>query len=328
MPWRALKGQAVDPYRVWLSEVMLQQTTVAAVGPYFLKFVKRWPSLGDLASAELDDVLRMWAGLGYYRRARLLHACAQTLRDAYGGVFPREEETLLRLPGFGPYTAAAVSAIAFGKRANVVDGNVERVMARIFRIEEPLPRAKTSLREAAASMLPEKRCGDYAQALMDLGATVCTPRSPKCGACPWAKICRAREDGVQETLPRRDKKKPKPVRRAMAFVLVDAKDRVLLRRRPESGLLAGMMEVPTSPWLEGPLPDLSVVRACAPARGRWTVCPGVVRHVFTHFTLELSVAVAAASRPMRGHWTALDRLGDEALPNLMKKVIVYAEKSF
>jgi A/G-specific adenine glycosylase len=326
MPWRAKKGEKPDSYRVWLSEIMLQQTTVATVGPYFLKFVERWPTLDALASAKLDDVLRLWAGLGYYRRARMLHQCAQKVRDEFNGIFPSDEKILQTLPGFGPYTAAAVAAIAFGKSANVVDGNVERVMSRFFLIREPLPKSKPKLREAAASLVPQKRCGDYAQSLLDLGATICTPRAPKCDLCPWQAACKAHEEGVQETLPRRVRAKAKPVRRAVAFVLIDEKGRILLRQRPPHGLLGAMMEVPSSPWLEAK-PRLEDTSAYAPIAGKWKQCPGVVRHVFSHFTLEVVVATAVTTKKTRGHWIASRKLDDEALPSVMRKIIGHALKS-
>lgn len=327
MPWRAPHGQKPDPYAVWLSEIMLQQTTVATVGPYFQKFLARWPRLQDLAQASLDDVLRLWAGLGYYRRARLLHQCAQTLWNTHKGVFPASEKALLDLPGFGPYTAAAVTAIAFDRPANVVDGNVERVMARLYAIKDPLPKSKPLLREAASKLVPQKRPGDYAQALMDLGATICTPRSPKCTACPWQKSCRARAEGIQETLPRRLKAKPKPLRRAVAFVLLNPKGEILLRRRPSHGLLADMMEVPSTPWLEGAAPALAEMGPHAPHRAKWQIRPGQVTHVFTHFTLEVTVATAQTARPSKGVWIAPENLSREALPSLMKKIIHHALKA-
>lgn len=291
LPWRALAGETPDPYRVWLSEIMLQQTTVGAVGPYFQKFVKLWPRVEDLAAASLDDILRQWAGLGYYRRARSLHACALKIVNEWGGAFPEDETELLALPGFGAYTAAAVRAIAFDQRANVVDGNVERVMARIFAIKTLLPKAKAELRATAEKLLPKSRYGDYAQALMDLGATICTPRNPKCDLCPWRKSCRALALGIAQQLPRRTKPKAKPVRRAIAFVAVNDRGEILLRQRPAKGLLGGMMEVPSSAWREGPMPELEDVGAEAPFAARWELLPGTVRHVFSHFTLELRVAV-------------------------------------
>jgi A/G-specific adenine glycosylase len=326
MPWRALHGEKADPYRVWLSEIMLQQTTVATVGPYFQKFIKRWPTLDGLAAASLEDILRQWAGLGYYRRARMLHQCAQVLHGEYGGVFPEDEAALLELPGFGPYTAAAVTAIAFDRPANVVDGNVERVMARIFAIRTPLPQAKAELRAAAAKLLPQKRAGDYAQGLMDLGAVICTPRSPKCGLCPWQGDCRAHALGIEETLPRRVRKQPKPVRRALAFVLFNKKGEILLRRRAHQGLLAGMMEVPGSPWVEGKMPTLAQSRKYAPVKAKWAALPGIVIHVFTHFRLEVTVVVAKTKTALKGHWTAPENLGDEAVPSVMKKIIHHAVK--
>jgi A/G-specific adenine glycosylase len=320
-------GEPPDPYRVLVSEIMLQQTTVATVGPYFQKFMKRWPTLNDLASAKLDAVLRMWAGLGYYRRARLLHACARKLREEFGGGFPQDEKTLGTLPGVGPYTAAAIAAIAFGQPANAIDGNVERVMSRIFSISDPLPKSKAKLRAAAATLIPEKRCGDYAQALMDLGATVCTPRSPECGLCPWQKTCRAFAQGLQESFPRRAKAKVKPLRRTVAFVLINSRGEVLLRRRPPRGLLAGMMEVPSSPWREGAaMPSLSDARAYAPSAEKWKRCPVLVRHIFTHFTLEVTVATATTEKRVRGHWVDPHKLDDEALPSLMKKIVRSALK--
>jgi A/G-specific adenine glycosylase len=330
MPWRALRGEQADPYRVWLSEIMLQQTMVATVGPYFQKFIKRWPTLGDLATASLDDLLRMWAGLGYYRRARMLHQCAQVLHSEYNGIFPCDEQTLLGLPGFGPYTAAAVAAIAFDKPANVVDGNVERVMARIFALTEPLPKGKAALRQAAAQLVPQKRAGDYAQALMDLGATICTPRSPQCGLCPWQDVCKAHKLGIEETLPRRVKAQAKPVRRALVFVAVNSAGDIFIRQRPHQGLLAGMMEVPSGPWQEGPMPGGDTHLSHAPVKAAWRALPGIVTHVFTHFTLEATVMTtvvpAAAAHKMEGRWVSLENVASEALPSVMKKMISHALK--
>lgn len=330
MPWRALAGEKSDPYRVWLSEVMLQQTTVGAVAPYFQKFTKRWPTIHDLAAASLDDVMRLWAGLGYYRRARSLHATAQQIVADYDGVFPEDEAALLTLPGFGPYTVAAVQAIAFDRRANVVDGNVERVMARIFNIQTPLPKAKAALREAAESLLPKSRYGDYAQALMDLGATICTPQNPKCDLCPWRQSCRAHALGIQAKLPRRMKAKIKPVRRAIAFVAFNKRGEILLRQRPKDGLLGNMMEVPSSVWLEGPMPDLAAAAQEAPLSLDWTLLPGKVRHIFSHFELEIGVAVARLTKNPKtspGLWVPFDKLHEEALPSIMRKIINHAEKA-
>jgi len=327
MPWRAMRGEKIDPYRVWLSEIMLQQTTVATVGPYFQKFIKRWPTLKSLAAASLDDVLQMWAGLGYYRRARMLYECAQKLSKVYDGAFPQDEEALCDLPGFGPYTAAAVRAIAFDKPANVVDGNVERVIARIFALREPLPKAKTKVRALAAGLVPQKRAGDYAQALMDLGAMICTPRSPKCDLCPWQQNCQALRLGIQEELPHRVKAKTKPIKRALAFVLFNQKGEIFLRRRANEGLLGGMMEVPSSPWREGLAPMLAATQRYAPFKAKWKKSGDLVRHVFTHFTLEIEIATARISSSKVGKWISPQTLDHEALPSLMKKIIHASLKS-
>ncbi len=303
---------------------MLQQTTVATVGPYFTKFIARWPTLNSLAAAPLEDVLHAWAGLGYYRRARLLHECAKLLHTDHGGVFPQDEAALRALPGFGPYTAAAVRAIAFDKPATVVDGNVERVMARIFALTESLPKAKKALRAAAASLAPEERAGDYAQALMDLGATVCTPRVPKCGLCPWQDCCLAYAQKIQETLPSRAERAAKPVRRTIAFVLFSPKGELLIRRRPPQGLLAEMMEVPSSPWQEGALPSIKAVARHAPYCATWQRCDGLVTHIFTHFKLEIAVVVGRGSGKEKGVWISPTHIDREALPSVMKKIIQHA----
>ncbi|WP_293336645.1 A/G-specific adenine glycosylase [Parvibaculum sp.] len=247
LPWRARKGETPDPYAVWLSEIMLQQTTVATVGPYFMRFLTRWPTVEALAAAPQEEVMKEWAGLGYYSRARNLLACAKVVSSEYGGKFPERIEELGKLPGIGPYTAAAISAIAFGRSATVVDGNVERVVARLFDLRTPLPAVKPEIREKAATLTPEKRAGDFAQAMMDLGATVCTPKNPSCNRCPINDLCDAREAGTQSVLPARAPKKPRPVRRGACFWLTRGEE-VWLRRRPEKGLLGGMMEVPGTPW--------------------------------------------------------------------------------
>jgi A/G-specific adenine glycosylase len=329
LPWRALPGEQADPYRVWLSEIMLQQTTVATVGPYFRKFVALWPTLQDLAAAPLDDILRQWAGLGYYRRARMLHQCARLLISDYGGIFPRDISGLQALPGFGPYTAAAVASIAFDLPANVVDGNVERVIARIFALRDPMPGSKPALRAAAGGLAPTNRAGDYAQALMDLGATICTPRSPKCGLCPWSGACQALALGIQDSLPTRAPKKPKPVRRTLAFVLLNDNGEVFLRSRPGRGLLAGMMEVPSAPWLANLTPKLEDAVLHAPVKARWRPIPDHITHIFTHFTLEASVVVATTTRKVAGAgvWVPQERLDKEALPTVMKKIINHAVKT-
>ena len=334
LPWRAEAGARADPYRVWLSEIMLQQTTVKAVGPYFEKFVTRWPDISALARASLDDVLRMWAGLGYYSRARNLHACAVAVTRDHGGVFPDTEEGLRGLPGIGPYTAAAIAAIAFDRRTMPVDGNIERVVSRLFALEEPLPQAKSRIRQLAATLIgPARvgdvtsRAGDSAQALMDLGATICTPKKPACVLCPLSGDCAVRALSTQETFPRKAPKKSGALRRGAAFVVTRG-DELLVRRRPEKGLLGGMTEVPTSEWRAAQ--DDATALEQAPtlkAAVRWRRKAGVVTHVFTHFPLELVVytaRLAAGTRPPRGmHFVPLATLKDEALPNVMRKVIAH-----
>jgi A/G-specific adenine glycosylase len=327
LPWRAPPGCRSDPYRVWLSEIMLQQTTVKAVGPYFEKFTARWPSVAALGASAQDDVLRMWAGLGYYSRARNLHACAVAVLRDHGGVFPDTEEGLRALPGIGPYTAAAIAAIAFDRRTMPVDGNIERVVSRLFAVEEALPKAKPLIQQRAATLLGPSRAGDSAQALMDLGATICTPKKPACALCPLNDGCAARGRGDQETFPRKAAKKTGALRRGAAFV-VTCGDALLVRTRPEKGLLGGMLEVPTSEWLAGH--DDKAARAQAPAvkAARWHRKAGVVTHVFTHFPLELVVYVASVPARTRApdgmRWVPLATLHDEALPNVMRKVIDHA----
>ncbi len=306
---------------------MLQQTTVATVGPYFADFLTRWPTVEALAAAPLDDVLTAWAGLGYYARARNLHRCARVVAEELGGVFPESEEELRRLPGIGPYTAAAIAAIAYGRRAVVVDGNVERVVARLFKVETPLPTAKPELTRLADSLTPDERAGDFAQAMMDLGATVCLPRGPKCLLCPLESACAAKAAGLEQELPRRQPKAAKPTRHAVAFWLQAPDGSLLLRRRPEKGLLGGMMEVPSTPWHDKSW-KAKEARDAAPLDADhlvadWRELPGLVRHTFTHFHFEVTVwagrAVEAAG--IEGRWVALDALADEALPTVMRKII-------
>lgn len=325
LPWRKKGGEKADPYHVWLSEVMLQQTTVAAVTPYFLRFIERWPSIAALAAAPTDDVMHAWAGLGYYARARNLHACAKMVTQWRGGTFPDDEESLRKLPGIGDYTAAAIAAIAFGQRAVVMDGNVERVMARLFAISEPLPAVKPRLKALAASLTPEQRPGDYAQAVMDLGATLCTPRNPACGICPWMAVCDGRKQGIEADLPAKLTKAERPTRHGVMFWTARKDGAVLLRRRPPQGLLGGMMEIPSTPWRESPW-ELDELTAEQPLVAPWRPLPGLVRHTFTHFHLELRLVAGKAggnATPV-GVWVALDKLGDHALPSVMNKVIRHA----
>lgn len=297
LPWRGAPGAARDPYQVWISEIMLQQTTVATAVPYFRRFMDRWPRVSDLAAAALDDVLHAWQGLGYYARARNLHRAARTVAETRGGAFPDTEEGLRTLPGVGPYTAAAIAAIAFGRRAVVVDGNVERVVARLFAVTEPLPAAKPRLRDLAGSLTPAAGAGDFAEAMMDLGATVCTVRRPACPRCPLRATCAARAAGIEHALPARAARAKKPLRRGRVFWCVDAPGRVLMRKRPEKGLLGGLMEFWSSDFsAPGARPPADPDRdPDAPCPGPWRGTGVEVRHVFTHFDLRLEIVAGAAS---------------------------------
>jgi A/G-specific adenine glycosylase len=322
LPWRAKPGETPDPYRVWLSEIMLQQTTVAAVKDYFQKFVARWPTVHDLAAADRDDIMRAWAGLGYYARARNLHACAKTVSEKLNGVFPDSLEGLLQLPGVGPYTAGAIASIAFDRPVAAVDGNVERVISRLSAIETPLPDSKPEIKMRTQALVPSDHAGDFAQAMMDLGATVCTPKSPNCLICPWTEHCIARRRGIQATLPLKRPKSAVPTRFGHVFWLEDGNGKVLLRKRPDKGLLGGMLEVPTGPWLEAVSLEVD-----APIQAEWIKLPGKVEHTFTHFHLELVVHRAAAMnvevKPETGdcRWVSTNELQDEALPTVMQKVV-------
>ncbi len=324
LPWRAKPGEAVDPYRVWMSEIMLQQTTVATVGGYFATFTTRWPTVADLAQAELDDVLREWAGLGYYARARNLHACAKAVVANHSGRFPDTEEDLLSLPGVGPYTAAAIAAIAFGQRAAAVDGNVERVLSRLRAIKTPLPGAKPEIREHTLNLVPAGRPGDFAQALMDLGATICTPKRPNCLICPWMSACSARDLGIAETLPVKAPKKRRPVRSARIFWAERSDGAILMRRREEKGLLGGMLEFPSSGWATGN----NNGEIAPPYVSGWTSTNLSVEHTFTHFDLVLDlhhtdeVFDDLPAQEGDWRWVARHELATEALPTAMKKVAI------
>jgi A/G-specific adenine glycosylase len=319
MPWRVgpqdrAAGVRPDPYRIWLSEVMLQQTTVAAVKDYFRRFVDRWPTVAALAAAEDAEVMGEWAGLGYYARARNLLACARAVVTLHGGQFPTTRDGLMGLPGVGPYTAAAVAAIAFDEPAVVVDGNVERVMARLYRVEEPLPGAKAALVRLAAGLTPARRAGDYAQAVMDLGATICTPRNPACGICPWREPCLARAVGVQADLPRKVAKLAKPVRQGMVWIARRVDGAVLLETRPERGLLGGMLGWPGSGW-DG-------AGGAPPLAADWRDAGAEVRHTFTHFHLRLGIEVAEVglgAMPERGIFLPRSGFRPSDLPTVMRK---------
>ncbi|MRU15237.1 A/G-specific adenine glycosylase [Roseovarius sp. A21] len=326
LPWRVSPGDRAagvvpDPYRVWLSEVMLQQTTVAAVKSYFERFTTLWPTVGDLAAAPDAQVMGEWAGLGYYARARNLLKCARVVAKEHGGTFPTTREGLLALPGIGPYTAAAISAIAYDAPEVVVDGNVERVMARVHDIRTPLPAAKPELTEAAAHLTPDARAGDYAQAVMDLGATVCTPKSPACGVCPWMGACAARAAGVQAELPLKTPKKPKPTRLGIAYVARREDGAFLLETRPEKGLLGGMLGWPGSAWNEAPEP-------APPLDADWQDIGEEARHTFTHFHLRLTIRVARVPQgvtPDRGDYLPKTAFRPSDLPTVMRKVFDLAQ---
>nr|WP_242008531.1 A/G-specific adenine glycosylase [Acetobacter ghanensis] len=296
LPWRFREGETPDPYRVWLSEIMLQQTTVKAVGPYYLRFVEKFPTVQALAHAERDEVLAAWAGLGYYSRARNLHACAQAVA-ALGG-FPQTVEGLRALPGIGAYTAAAVAAIAFGVPVVPVDGNVERVTARLYNVLDPLPGARKKLAQLAGGLNGEEparqRPSDFAQALFDLGSSLCSPRQPACGLCPWQGVCMGAAQGTAATLPRKTPKAERPVRYGVHFMVMDDAGNVLLRKRPETGLLAAMTELPGTDWRTTPWGEAEAL-AHAPVEAAWHKA-GAVKHVFTHFTLNVVVYAARVAR--------------------------------
>ncbi|WP_337846005.1 A/G-specific adenine glycosylase [Sphingomonas sp.] len=323
LPWRAPPGTPpLDPYRVWLSEVMLQQTQVAAVIPYFETFTTRWPDFASLAAADDAEVMSAWAGLGYYARARNLLAAARAVAVEHSGRLPEDEAELRKLPGFGAYTAAAVAAIAFGQRAVVVDGNVERVVTRLFAVADPLPGAKPQVRVLTDSITPAMRAGDFAQAMMDLGATICTPRNPKCLLCPLAAACAARRGGTPEAFPVKTKKAARPVRYGTFFWLEHAGS-VLLVRRPDKGLLGGMRALPTGPWTDRP-PGLRD----APVVAEWTLRNAPIRHVFTHFELNGVLATATLARhigAVEGEWWPIARLNEAGLPRLFAKAVEVME---
>lgn len=333
LPWRVSPqdrklGEIPDPYRIWLSEVMLQQTTVAAVKDYFQKFTRTWPTVEDLAAAAEEDVMKAWAGLGYYSRARNLKKCADTVANEYEGRFPDDEKALLELPGVGPYTAAAIATIAFDRHAAVVDGNVERVLTRLQQIETPLPDAKAEIKAVMSDLTPFDRPGDFAQAVMDIGATICTPKRPACSLCPWMDACKVQSSAIADTLPRKAPKKQKPTRYGAAFVAKDEiSGAVLLRRRPPKGLLGGMTEVPGSEWSETFDPSQALDHA--PFSASWRKRSVEVKHTFTHFHLKLTIYISdlpASSVPVleNSWWSAPDTLQDEALPTVMRKALAAA----
>lgn len=337
LPWRvppklSASGQLPDPYHVWLSEVMLQQTTVAAVIAYFQKFIKRWPTVADLAKADEADVMAAWAGLGYYARARNLHKCARYVTDSLDGIFPAQEAELLKLPGVGAYTAAAIAAIAFGKRAVVVDANIERLVARLFVIDTPLPKGKADIRIGMDALTPKNRAGDFAQACMDIGASICTAKSPKCEICPVQAHCMARAKGDPERYPVKPPKKAKPVRKGR-FFWIEQDGRLLLVTRPEKGMLGSMRALPDDNWAAG-----MDGHGQAPLDGNWQLHENVVQHSFTHFSLEVDLAVYQSDKIVintddnketeigAAIWWPMNGIEDAGLPTLFAKAVRWAVK--
>jgi len=331
LPWRYAPGEHADPYSVWLSEIMLQQTTVKVVIPYFLKFTSAWPTVENLAHASEESILQAWAGLGYYSRARNLHACAQAIVRDHDSLFPSAVKDLRKLPGIGPYTAAAISAIAFGEPTMPVDGNVERVVSRLFAVEEPMPKSKPLLRDLAAGLVSAVRPGDFAQSMMDLGATVCTPKRPSCLMCPLQKQCDAHALGIADKLPIRAVKPDRPTRHGIAFLALSEDGAVLLRQRPDTGLLARMLEIPSTAWSNEP-PELTEALRTVPVSADWWQVPGRIVHTFTHFRLEMQVyrAMVPASPELtfwadsvRCRWVPRQDLDGQALPSVMRKLIAH-----
>ncbi len=326
LPWRVKNG-LVDPYRVWLSEVMLQQTTVATVQPFFENFIRRWPSIEELANAKLDEVLHAWQGLGYYSRARNLHKCSRIVMAQYKGKFPYNEMELLRLPGIGPYTAAAILAFAFGYPSAPVDGNVVRVISRLMNEHTPLPALQTKISKLFSPIVPKDSPGDFVQAIMDIGATICMPRKLNCNQCPLFQFCKANKRGVAEKLPVRAMKKKRPTRQGVIFWLENTNGKILLRRRPETGLLGGMMAFPSTDWCEKNW-DLDEAIKGAPYNAKWQLLAGTVQHTFSHFHLELTVLTGHSHirKEAPDLWVRPENFANYALPTLMKKIAEHVIK--
>ncbi|MEP2989824.1 MAG: A/G-specific adenine glycosylase [Parasphingorhabdus sp.] len=329
LPWRvppaeSRRGKLPDPYHVWLSEIMLQQTTVGAVKSYFEKFVQRWPSVHDLADAEEVDVLAAWAGLGYYARARNLHKCALQVSRNYKGIFPQEESELLQLPGVGAYTAAAIAAIAFGERAVVVDANIERLVARLYAIDTPLPKGKSKIRTKMDLLTPSERAGDFAQACMDIGASICTARKPKCEICPVSLDCKAKAIRMSENFPVKPPKKEKPIRKARFFWVEDS-EKLLLSIRPDKGMLAGMRCIPDDNW--SARQDGNTV---TPIARDWKIFNNAIQHSFTHFSLEIDLAVYRGEKIVTNNddniWWPLEQIEQAGLPTLYAKAVRWMAK--
>lgn len=326
LPWRHRWPDLAPAYHVWLSEIMLQQTVVATVIPYFLEFTRRWPDVCSLANASSEDVMAAWAGLGYYARARNLHRAAQQVCSDHGGVFPSDVEGLRALPGIGPYTAGAIAAIAFGRQSTVIDGNIERVMARYFAISTPLPAAKGEISRHYDVIRPRERPSDFPQALMDFANAVCTPKSPACLACPLANGCAARATGTPEAWPVKAVKKPKPERRGIAYVAIDLNGRAFMVTRPETGMLGGMLAFPSAGWTPAdPAYDPQAPLASAPFEADWMMAAEPVGHVFTHFALNMEVAVARM--PVTAHGEEWRKVRPASLPTLMRKIWEVARRT-
>ncbi len=330
LPWRYRWPKMAPVYHLWLSEIMLQQTVVATVIPYFLNFTQRWPTIETLAAAPIDDVLAAWAGLGYYARARNLHKTAKIVAREYAGVFPEHHHVLLKLPGIGPYTASAIMVMGYGQRGVVIDGNIERVMSRFFAIQTPLPKAKSDIAIAYEYSLPDARPSDYPQALMDFANAICKPKTPACCICPLASSCRGYADGIVEQLPRKVAKTLKSRRCGVAFVAINQLGEVFVERRPETGLLGGMTAFPSSGWTlaHGPDADFEIFDRGAPFAANWQQLQSPVHHVFTHFALDMTVFVAAVNTPLLGSSTGWWQMPKpENLPSLMRKIWRHVERS-
>ena len=325
LPWRSRGACVSEPYHVWLSEIMLQQTKVQTVIPYFKFFLERWPTVDGMARANLDDILHAWQGLGYYARARNLHKCAIVVADEYGGGFPRTESQLLKLPGVGPYTAAAIAAIAFNIPTVPVDGNIERVISRLHSIKEPVRQNKDQIRALATKILPKDHPSNFAQALMDLGANICRPKYPSCEKCPLAMACTAFKSGFPELYPVKLPQRHKPTRHGVAFWLQNAKHDIWMRKRPPRGLLGGMIEVPSTDWRKE-LWTEAEIRELAPSNIKWSIREGFVSHTFTHFHLHITVwaGITSSNTNADGFWSAPNQFSELALPTLMKKIVSHA----
>ena len=323
-PAESLNGIKADPYHIWLSEIMLQQTTVRAVEPYFKSFLLKWPTVKDLAAAKDEDILEAWAGLGYYRRAHNLIKCARMVINVYDGLFPQEEKLLLQLPGIGSYTSAAIRSIGFNKKSTVVDGNISRIISRLFAINTPISTSQKTIKIRASNLVPSTRFSDYAQALMDLGSLICTPRKPNCVKCPIKEVCKSYIKGIETLIPHSAKKKVKPIKYGYVFVTINKNNNFILERRPEKGLLGGMLCFPSSEWKNS-----KDVEFNPPFSANWETLNEPVIHIFSHFTLSLTIALSSISFAPKGYLNRpLENFNRESLPSLMRKVFDIAKTHF